>query len=102
MIGFAPRNGFKKNKDNFDSCGWFIYVPSGTLYAQDGTRHKAYGAAIPVGSIVTAIHDMSQDTIEFQVNGKSLGIAFNNIPHENLHATAEFSNVATIRIMDNP
>jgi hypothetical protein len=90
MIGFAPRYGFQRNLLNFVTCGWFLSVNDGTLWSQDGTWQEPYGTAIPEGSIVTVIHHMQQHTIEFLVNGKSLGIAFNNIPHENLYAAADF------------
>jgi hypothetical protein len=59
---------FRKDAFNFKSCGWFIHVASGALYAQDGTFHKAYGADIPVESVVTVIHDTFQHKLEFQVN----------------------------------
>jgi hypothetical protein len=89
FIGFAPRLGFRGKGSNFKTCGWFLHVSQGSLYAQDGTRAKAYGTAIPVGSVVTAIHDASQHQIEFHVDGKSLGIAFNNVPYDELFAAAD-------------
>ncbi len=101
-IGFAPRQAFKKNTFNHTTCGWFVFVADGTLYAQGGIRDKAYGTAIPIGSMVTAIHDKSQHTIEFQVDGKSLGIAFSNIPHDELYAAADLHDINDeIRIIDN-
>jgi hypothetical protein len=65
-------------------------MDSGVLWSQGGTLGKVYANnSIPVGSMVTSIHDKHRQTIEFQVNGKSLGIAFNNIPHENLYAAVD-------------
>ncbi len=101
MIGFAPRLGFQKNKSNFEICGWFIRVASGSLWAQDGTRGKAYGTAIPVGSVVTAFHDTIQHTIEFEVNGESLGIAYTNISHAKLFAAVDIYYNSEIRIIDS-
>jgi hypothetical protein len=98
MIGFAPRFGFQKNKDNFETCGWFLFVANGKLWSQDGIFDKAYGTAIEVGSIVTAIHDSTRHQIEFQVDGKSLGIAFTNVKHTELFAAAEIWNDSEIRI----
>jgi hypothetical protein len=102
-LGFAPRLGFQKNKVNFDSCGWFLFVFDGKLWSQDGTYNKAYSTAIPEGRIVTAIHDKSYNTIEFHVDGNSLGIAFTNVPDIELFAAADFYGVhaAEIRIIDN-
>ena len=103
MIGFAPRHGFRKNTDNFNSCGWFLYVASGTLWSQDPIYNKVYDnrTAIRVGSVVTAIHDTNQHTIEFRIDGKSLGIAFSNVPsNETLFAAADFWGRVEIRIVD--
>ncbi len=90
MIGFASRLGFEKHTDNFETCGWFLYVASGRLYAQGGIYNKVYSTSIPVGSVVTAIFHSSQRQIEFDVDGKSLGIAFSDIPCEELFAAADF------------
>ncbi len=105
MIGFATRHGFQKNRRNFVTCGWFLSVEDGRLWSQIVTWNRAYGTAISEGSTVTAIHDTRLHTIEFQVDGISLGIAFNNIPHEHLYAAADFRifshSDVDIRIMDN-
>jgi hypothetical protein len=105
LIGFAPRHGFQKNKRNFVTCGWFLSVEDGRLWSQIVTWNKPYGTAIPEGSTVTAIHDTRLHTIEFQVDGISLGIAFNNITHENLYAAADYKVFSycdvDLRIMDN-
>jgi hypothetical protein len=102
MIGFAQRHGFQKNTSNFFKCGWFFDFADGALWSQNGTAHKAYGNHIPVGSMVTAIHDKTHHTIEFQVNGTSLGIAYSNIPYDKLFAAADFYGPpdGEIRIVD--
>jgi hypothetical protein len=65
--------------------GWFIDLSDEALHSQ-GTFQRPYGARIPVGSVVTTIHNSSQHAVEFQVNGTSLGIAFNDIPYEKFYA----------------
>jgi hypothetical protein len=56
-----------------------------------------------VGSVVTAIHDALKRQIEFHVDGKSLGIAFTNVPHNELYAAADlYGNDTEICIVDNP
>ena len=102
FIGFATRHGFRKDTSNFKTCGWFIHVASGNLFSQDGIVSKAYGTAILVGSVVTVIHDTIQRHIEFQVNGKSLGVAFTNITNGKLFAAADIFDVyrAKLRIVD--
>ncbi len=102
MIGFAPRLGFQKNNINFGKCGWFLYVASGTIWAQDDIRAVDYGTPIPAGSVVTAIHDSNRHQIEFEVDGESLGIAFTNVPHDELFAAADLwgAEDAEIRIIN--
>jgi hypothetical protein len=101
LIGFAPRSGFQKNNYNYRN-GWFFNVYDGTLWAQNSIRGRAYGnGVVPEGSVVTAIHDSLQGQIEFLVNGISLGIAFTNVPHDELFAAADISDTrAMIRILD--
>jgi hypothetical protein len=77
MIGFAPRKGFQANGGNSPfagrSCGWYVYVMGGTLWAQGGIHEKAYaGDQIQVGSVVTAIYERSQDRIRFEVDGMAI------------------------------
>jgi hypothetical protein len=106
FIGFAPRHQFRKNEDNFLSGGWFLCVVNGRLSTRSGIQRQYSGvyasAGIPVGSVVTAIHDMRQHTIEFQVNGTSLGIAFHDVPHDGqqLFAAADLYYNSDIRILD--
>jgi hypothetical protein len=104
VVGFAPRLGFQKNFYNMDACGWFIHIADGSLWSQDtpdAKNGRAYGTPIPVGSIVTAIYDLQQHTIEFHVNGQSLGIAFRNVSDEELYAAADLWGKQTaIRLMD--
>jgi hypothetical protein len=110
MIGFAPRLGFKNNDYNFINCGWFLDVSEGTLWAQDGTGSKSYVSTrvnnskpISDGSVVTAIHDYTRNQIEFQVDGISFGIAFTNVPRDEVFAAADFYGIedAEIRISEN-
>lgn len=101
MIGFAPRIAFQKNRKNFDTCGYFVWVNNGRLYAQGDIMGQGYGTAIPEESIVTAIHDSNERNIKFQVNGKNLGIAFDNVPYDELYAAADIWEGAEIRIIEN-
>ena len=58
-----------------------------TSFAYDGCRkvkwnkeRKEYGKIWDIGDVVGVCLDMDKGTLEFYLNGKSLGIAFNNIP----------------------
>jgi hypothetical protein len=100
MIGFAPRHGFEKNGDSYRTCGWFLSVYNGRLFSQGGVFNKPYGDAIPERTVVTAIHDRNQNTIEFHIDGRSLGIAFSNITPGKLYAAASIGHDSELRIMD--
>jgi hypothetical protein len=43
MIGFAPKN-INKGGNNYSSCGYYLYITSGTLYSQNGDSDKGYGS----------------------------------------------------------
>jgi hypothetical protein len=116
-IGFAPRLGFRKDKENFKTCGWYVSVPDGKLWAQGdihgerffGTRARDHDTSqnrIPLGSVVTAIHHTfpnGTSHMEFQVDGTSLGTAFYNVAHEeqSLFAAVDVSDDAEILIIDD-
>jgi hypothetical protein len=115
MIGFAPRIGFQKHERNPYHCGFFLDIYGGRLLGQDTrddliNEHHCryvnipfYSPEIPVGSIVTAIHHATTREIEFQVNGTSFGIAYRNIPYDDLFAAADLLEVdAALRFVEDP
>jgi hypothetical protein len=106
LIGFAPRDGYKF--DRLSTRGWFISVADGDLIAHGRyllvkKKKPKYGTPIPNGSVVTVIHDRRQRHIEFQVDGKSLGIAFTNVTQDELYAAIDVYgySMAEIHIVDN-
>jgi hypothetical protein len=106
MIGFATRQGFRHGTSIRRS--WFIQVANGSLIVSgphffSKMKRRGYGIPIPNGSVVTAIHDRTQQHIEFLVGGKSLGIAFTSVKRDELFATVEiYGNLmAKVRIVEN-
>jgi len=96
------RIGFAKRYGNTVYPFWLLDILDGTLLTRDFANMPYANGGIPVGSIVTAFHDSHRNTIEFEVNGTSLGIAFSNIPYRELYTTAFiFGHPAEIRIMNN-
>jgi hypothetical protein len=80
MIGFATRPNFLKDGQNYNKCGWYLYVFDGKLYSGDGLSNKAYtSTAIPNGSRVTAIHNKTTRQISFCLNDTPLGVAYENV-----------------------
>ncbi len=86
-IGFAPRSCFNKyGIALFQTCGWYIHVDSGALFShqRDGRGNLVYNKrpyADPIlnGSIVTAKYEEYSESILFEVNGISMGVAFDRI-----------------------
>jgi SPRY domain len=84
MVGFAPSKLFDVSKDNFTSCGWYLYLYSGTLLSENGDFYKAYCSACKVGNTITCIYNASTSEISFERNGVSLGVAFTNVNGEDI------------------
>ncbi len=78
-------------------AGLYLCAPKG-LYTGGG----AVLMSIPVGSVMTVIHDRIQGSIEVQVNGTSYGIVFADVPKSELYAAANFFSASEIRIVRNP
>jgi SPRY domain len=85
-IGFASCNRFALSTYNFESCGWYLHLYSGSLYSQNGDNYKPY--TIPcgckVGDTITCIYNSSSREISFEKNGVSLGVAFTNVKGEDI------------------
>ncbi len=81
MIGMAPRNGFKKDGYNYNSCGWYFNCYDSTLFSQNGDNYKSYGnnekVKIKKDEIITV--KLNEGNLSFFINGKDLGIAYNNL-----------------------
>jgi hypothetical protein len=79
-IGFAPKDKFQCNSVNYNKCGWYFYGKNGNLYSQAGDYHKRYyGKRLEVGNVVTCIFNKTAEEISFEVDGKPLGVAFENV-----------------------
>jgi SPRY domain len=88
MIGFAPSKLFDVYKNNYRSCGWYLYLFSGTLYSQNENDRK-YSCGCEVGDTITCIYDRFYDEISFKKNGVSLGVAYTNVKGEDIAPAVE-------------
>jgi SPRY domain len=88
-IGFAPSKLFDVSTSNFISCGWYLYLYSGSLYSQNGDYEKAYCSGCKVGDTITCIYDSYTRQITFEKNGVSLGVAFTNVNGEDIAPAVE-------------
>lgn len=90
MIGLAPNTINVNHADNHESEGWYFYCFNGTLYSgpPENVVCKEYVPeykGVGVGDIVTVRVTVDGDNeetakVEFQVNGKGFGVAFEGVP----------------------
>jgi SPRY domain len=91
-IGFAPSKFFDVSKQNYDSCGWYLWLYDGTLFSQNGDRNRAYNSRCIAGDTITCIYNASTCEISFEKNGVSLGVAFTNVKGEDIAPAVELRN----------
>lgn len=89
-IGFAPSSGFNGDSAMDIKCGWYIFARTGTLYSPRGDWGKTYATVMSLGSVVTCILDRDTNSISFQVDGQSFGVAYTAIPQTEMYATLSF------------
>ena len=92
MIGVAPST-FNKSADNYTKCGFYIYSNSGGKYSQNGDGNAAYTrvSCNSAGTHISVRLNCDNHTLEFAVNGKWYGVAYNNLPNVELFPAVEFS-----------
>lgn len=86
LVGFAPQTGFTPERDTH-TCGWYMFAHDGHLWAQGGIRDKTYGNC-----------RIAMASISFEVDGRSLGVVFTNIPLDELYAALNFSGTRNIQL----
>jgi hypothetical protein len=80
IIGFAPKDTFQCNSGNWGSYGWYFCGMDDNLYPQAGGNGRSYyGRSLKVGNVLTCILNKTTKEISFEVNGKPLGVAFENV-----------------------
>jgi SPRY domain len=95
MLGMATLASFRLNKGIHTNAGAYM------LHCNDGacnnrTRYGLYNnfsayteEEVAVGSTVRCVRDMEAGTISFIINGVNHGVAFTNIPDDDLYAVTE-------------
>lgn len=97
MFGVAPIDiDTSVGVDNSENCGWYFSAYGRNLYSgpPQNKRSGSYSACdkIRAGDVVTVTIDTrgSKGILSFAVNGKDLGVAFNDIPLDSLLVPALF------------
>jgi len=80
MVGLATKN-INKSGNNYTSCGFYLYITSGTLYSEKGDSDKSYGNGDENQGTVWGVKwDKNKGTISYNKNGeKSFGVAFTGL-----------------------
>jgi SPRY domain len=84
MIGFAPSKLFDVSEFDYNSCGWYLALWNGSLYAQNTGNGIGYSTGCKVGDTITCIYNSSSSEISFVKNGWSLGVAYTNVKGEDI------------------
>ena len=82
MVGMAIF--IDPNGQNYNQRGWYLYVNNGTLYSQQGDNNRQYATAVNNGSVIEVVFDVTQRNMSFVIDGVNKGIAFNNLPVQDL------------------
>jgi hypothetical protein len=94
LIGFAPSKLFRTSQNNnHRSCGWYLHLCKGELYAQNGDSGKAYWSKCKLRYAITCIYNASSSEISFEKNGVSLGVAYTNVNGEDIAPAVELYHV---------
>jgi len=83
MVGVAPSTVCKSGAPNHNKNGYYINLNGGALYSgppmsKNAVAHFSGGAG--TGSIVTVSLNCDAHTLSFDVDGKSYGLAYENLP----------------------
>ena len=81
MVGMAPMASFKKDGDNYTSCGWYMSCRYGNLYSQRGAFNKHYvGRTCNTDGTVIGVQ-LKDGELSFSVIGVDMGVAFRALPN---------------------
>src|SRR5438067_5107646 len=75
FVGLRPKTGNK---------GYFMYIYNGKVYTGIGTGAKSYTSLSPYTNTIEVVYDKPNAEITFVVNDSSRGVAFNNVPEQDL------------------
>lgn len=114
MFGFLNPNEFVTNGLGFDTLdgynlGYFYYGAGGELYSLQGqgvvfpdpSHHDVVTYTHP-GTIVGVYYDVENGQIGYHINGRDVGIAFENVTDKDLHPTIIISGTAQFEIVETP
>eukprot|EP01126_Amoeba_proteus_P050477 TRINITY_DN5966_c0_g2_i1.p1 TRINITY_DN5966_c0_g2~~TRINITY_DN5966_c0_g2_i1.p1 ORF type:complete len:517 (-),score=92.11 TRINITY_DN5966_c0_g2_i1:155-1705(-) len=84
MFGIAPTTISRDKESVFTQEGWYMSSWNGALYSGLGYYDKVYAEQVAVGASVLIRLDMDAGTISFTVAGLDKGVAYRNIPKNEL------------------
>ena len=80
MVGVAPID-FDINSSDYNSCGWYFYCCSSTLYSGPPFNYAGSGTNLSkVNNEVIVFMNMKKRTLKFLINDEDKGDSYTNIP----------------------
>ena len=89
MIGVATKSNssYKKDGNNYGTCGYYLYCFNGNLYSERGDYGKQYiDASCSSDGTVIGVKINEHGYLRFSVNGEDKGVAFWGLPLDELYA----------------
>jgi hypothetical protein len=98
MIGMAPT--VLPDSLNFNQRGWYLYCYNGGLWSKNDNG-CLYASAVNNGSVIEVVFDESTRTLSFVVDGIHKGVAFSNLPIQDIYPALEILDEnSSVEIID--
>jgi len=100
LVGMAPQQGFHPEECNFNKRGWYLYCADGSLYSQGGISNRSFASAIMNTSVIEVMFSRERREISFVIDGVNKGVAFTNLPPQDLFPTLEIrDNQSSVQLL---
>jgi hypothetical protein len=97
MIGMAT---VLTESPNYNLCGWHFNCYNGTLWSKN-VNGRSYASAVNNGSVIEVVFDESTRTLSFVVDGIHKGVAFSNLPIQDIYPALEILDEdSSVEIID--
>jgi len=83
-VGYIPATYQQANWSNSQMIGYSGHIPGWSFAAGNGQKfhnndQSAYGRVCATGDVISCKIDLDKKTMEFSINGNSLGVAFTDV-----------------------
>ena len=102
MVGMAFTSNFQPDGTNYNRCGYYIYLSTGTLYSQEGHNGTPYfNRRVENGSVIRVEWDSEERTISYRIDNQSYGVAYRvTVPGDLFPAVEMYYAVDSVTFVD--